>query len=75
MLNPFESSSTWRPMTIELFGCRHSDVDSTPAATFINERVEVSNLHDCVLVAGPEIEIKLLLPYLTLQILKLRLQS
>ena len=62
-------------MTIELFGCRHSDVNSTPAATFINERVEVSNLHGCVRVAGVEIEIKFLLPFITLQILKLRLQS
>ena len=45
-------------MTIELFGCRHSDVDSTPAATFINERVAVS-LYDCVRVAlRLEIEIK-----------------
>ena len=57
MLNPFKSASGWQPLTIELFGCQHSAVDSTPAVTLVDRHVEVSTLHDCVFVAGLDIEI------------------
>ena len=44
VLNPIESNG-FPALTIELFGCWHSDVDSNPAVTVIDGPVEVSTLH------------------------------
>ena len=44
MLNPIEFN-VFPGLTMELFGCRHSDADSNPAITVIDGPVEVGNLH------------------------------